>query len=62
MGATVYEEMAGIHSYRGYVQLEPAEDRRRRLHREAAEDVKRLSAALKEAKARYAAYDRAMEE
>jgi hypothetical protein len=40
-----------------FPRSESAEDRKRRLHREAAEDVKRYKAALREAKERYAAYD-----
>jgi hypothetical protein len=50
--------------YRGIAQPqnqfskpESPEERKRRLHREAAEDVKRYASALREAKERYAAYD-----
>ena len=57
--------------YRGYAQparraetvrSETPEEKRRRLHREAAEAVKRHAAALREAKARYHEYDAAMAE
>jgi len=41
---------------------ETDEEKRRRLHREAAEAVKRHAAALREAKARYHEYDMAMAE
>lgn len=51
--------MDGTHysNHRGIAQPETAEEKRRRLHREAAEEVKELAAALKEAKERYIAYD-----
>ena len=45
---------------RGTAQPEDPEEKRRRLHREAAEDVKHHAAALRDAKARYREYDRVM--
>lgn len=41
---------------------ETREETRRRLHREAAQDVKHYAAALREAKARYRDYDATMAE
>jgi hypothetical protein len=62
-------EATYYNQYRGYAQpkrepvrQESPEEERRRLHREAAEAVKRHAAALREAKARYQEYDRAMAE
>ncbi len=55
-------------NYRGFAQPEQkrrpetAEERRRRLHRKAAADVKAYAAALREAKERYQAYDVSMAE
>jgi hypothetical protein len=47
---------------RGTTQPETAEQKRKRLHREAADDVKQYARALKEAKERYHAYDAPMDE
>lgn len=47
---------------RGTAQPEDPEEKRRRLHREAAEAVKHHAAALRDAKARYHEYDMAMTE
>jgi hypothetical protein len=54
----------GMHanSNRGTAQPESREQRRKRLHREAAEDVKHYAAALRDAKERYRAYDASMAE
>jgi hypothetical protein len=63
----MYEEAFGRpynQAMRGTMQPRPAkrpetdEERRRREHRQAVEDVKRAKAALNEAKERYARYDR----
>ncbi len=47
---------------RGTARPETAEEKRRRLHREAADDVKAYARALKEAKQRYRDYDASMAE
>ncbi len=48
--------------HRGTTQPETADEKRRRLHREAADAVKHHKAALRDAKARYLEYDRAMQD
>lgn len=66
---TTTTQYGGYYGSRGIAQPERRQDRhetdeekRRRLHREAAEAVKRHAAALREAKALYQEYDRAMSE
>lgn len=49
-------------TYRGIAQPETEEEKRRRLHREAAADVKYYKEALKESKAAYQKYDQDMSE